>query len=139
MPFWQPSCQRDSHAGHQEPKLENYQPGRKPLIWWAFTSATEDVAVIENFLGGGDRMLFIIEGVGVNISCSQISQKQKFFCTLPRTCKLGVSPKVCCKITILWKNSTECQFDKTGLMKWSNCNCCCSICNAVCSADERAC
>lgn len=54
--------------GIKNPNLENYKQGRKPFIWWPFTSTTQSINVTKDFLGQGNRMLFIVEGVGVDIS-----------------------------------------------------------------------
>jgi len=54
--------------GIKNPNLQNYQPGRQPFFWWAFTSTTDIVAATQEFLRTGPRMLFIIDGVGVDIS-----------------------------------------------------------------------
>jgi hypothetical protein len=54
--------------GIKNPNLANYCAGRADFIWWAFTSTTQNVGVTKEFLGSGPRMLFMIDGVGVDIS-----------------------------------------------------------------------
>jgi hypothetical protein len=54
--------------GIKNPNLQNYQPGRQPFFWWAFTSTTDIVSATQEFLGTGSRMLFMIDGVGVEVS-----------------------------------------------------------------------
>jgi hypothetical protein len=54
--------------GIKNPNLANYYEGRPNFVWWAFTSSTNKIAVTKQFLGEGPRMLFIIDGAGVDIS-----------------------------------------------------------------------
>jgi hypothetical protein len=54
--------------GIRNPNHANYYDGRAPFFWWAFTSTTKKVGITEQFLGDGPRMLFMIDGVGVDIS-----------------------------------------------------------------------
>jgi hypothetical protein len=54
--------------GIRNPAAADYQPGRPDFVWWAFTSTTQNVAVTKDFLGDGPRMLFMIDGTGVDIS-----------------------------------------------------------------------
>jgi TPR repeat protein len=54
--------------GIKNPNLANYYEGRPNFVWWSFTSSTNNIAVTKQFLGAGPRMLFIIDGAGVDIS-----------------------------------------------------------------------
>jgi hypothetical protein len=54
--------------GIRNPNLANYYDGRAAFFWWAFTSTTKKIDVTKQFLGNGPRMLFMIDGVGVDIS-----------------------------------------------------------------------
>ena len=54
--------------GIKNPSLANYYDGRAPFFWWAFSSTTKKVGVTKQFLGDGPRMLFMIDGTGVDIS-----------------------------------------------------------------------
>jgi hypothetical protein len=54
--------------GIKNPNLSNYYEGRPNFVWWAFTSSTNNISVTKDFLGPGPRMLFIIDGTGVDIS-----------------------------------------------------------------------
>ena len=54
--------------GITNPNLSNYHNGRKPFVWWTFTSSTKEISITSDFLGDQNRMLFMIEGVGVDIS-----------------------------------------------------------------------
>ena len=40
---------------------------RAPFFWWAFTSTTDRVQYTSDFLGTGSRMLFMVQGVGVDV------------------------------------------------------------------------
>ena len=53
--------------GIKSPNLQNYKPGRAPFFWWAFTSTTDSVQYTSEFLGTGSRMLFMVQGVGVDV------------------------------------------------------------------------
>jgi hypothetical protein len=53
--------------GIKNPNLQNYQAGRAPFFWWAFSSTTKTVGTTQDFLGTGPRMLFMVEGAGVDI------------------------------------------------------------------------
>jgi hypothetical protein len=54
--------------GIKNPNLANYYQGRPNFVWWSFTSSTNNSAVTQQFLGEGPRMLFMIDGAGVDIS-----------------------------------------------------------------------
>lgn len=54
--------------GIKNPNLASYYDGRAPFFWWAFTSTTKNVGITKQFLGNGNRLLFMIDGVGVDIS-----------------------------------------------------------------------
>ena len=54
--------------GIKNPNLAHYFDGRSPFFWWAFTSTTKKVGVTKQFLGDGPRMLFMIDGAGIDIA-----------------------------------------------------------------------
>jgi hypothetical protein len=71
--------------GIKNPNLQNYQPGRAPFFWWAFSSTTKTVGTTQEFLGNGPRMLFLVDGVGVDIKAYSAIPDEAEVLMLPGT------------------------------------------------------
>merc|ERR1712032_544385 len=68
----------------------------KVFRWWAFSSTTPLESQAKAFLGDGDRTLFSIDAIGVDISTFSAFPKEKEVLLLPGTC-LVVEPVVMVK------------------------------------------
>ena len=64
--------------------------------WWAFSSTTPRESQAETFLGEGERTLFVIDAVGVDISAFSVFYDEREVLILPGTC-LVVKPGVMVK------------------------------------------
>merc|ERR1712032_954128 len=65
----------------------------KTFRWWAFSSTTIQESKTKQFLGDGDRTLFSIDAIGVDISQLSAFPHEKEVILLPGTC-LVVDPGV---------------------------------------------
>ena len=122
LPLVREQVYRGMTGDHHE---EYNQLQGKVFRWWAFSSTTTQKSQAERFLGDGDRTLFSIDAIGVDISRFSAHQDEAEVLLLPGTC-LVVEPGVMVKPNYwrfeasVWQAAQQQQLDQHDQGKAGN-------------------